>query len=312
MFERVIERIKANDSIVISGHIRPDGDCFGSQIGLKEIIKTNFPNKKVYVVGSGLPLYQDFLGKMDQVSDDVIKSSLCFMLDCNDLDRIEDQRVPTMAKEMIQIDHHVVYQDFNFYCVVDDGACSTSELLSRMMVEQSLDISPTGASALYLGILSDTARYQFVRDFVLVFDLAKKLCKMGANPAEINRLMSMAQEEKLALIGYVLTHYKKKEPGLIYLHLTSDELEKIHATPDKGSMIVNSIGNVVGYPIWATFLETKEGSCICEFRSNKYSVVDLAISHGGGGHKFASGVTIREFNKEKFDALLNELCDLIK
>lgn len=312
MFEQVIERIKANDSIVIAGHIRPDGDCYGSQVGLRDIIRQNFPDKQVYIVGTGLPLYYKTLGTMDEVSDEVVANSLCFMLDCNDLERIEDQRVPHTAKEMIQIDHHVIYQDFNFMFVVDEDACSTCELLTRMVVEQNLKLSPTGATALYLGMLSDTARFQFAKDFVLVYDLMKKLCEMGANPNKINKLMSMQKEEKLRLQGYVLSHYVKMKPGLIYLHLTYDELKKIHTTPDKGSSIVNSIGNVIGYPIWATFLETAEGSCICEFRSDKYPVVDLAIRHGGGGHKFASGVTIRDFNEEKFQGLLQELCDLIK
>ena len=50
MFKQIYKKIKKYDSIVIFGHVNPDGDCYGSQIGLKEAIKATFPKKKVYAV----------------------------------------------------------------------------------------------------------------------------------------------------------------------------------------------------------------------------------------------------------------------
>ena len=55
MYQEVWNKIKAYDSIVIFGHVNPDGDCYGSQIGLRQAIKDNFKGKNVYAVGSGFP-----------------------------------------------------------------------------------------------------------------------------------------------------------------------------------------------------------------------------------------------------------------
>lgn len=73
MFTDIIQTIEASDSIVIGGHFAPDGDCYGSQIGLKEAILANFPHKHVYVVGSGLT---QFFLCLDQWMKLVTKSLL--------------------------------------------------------------------------------------------------------------------------------------------------------------------------------------------------------------------------------------------
>ena len=89
MFEQIWDLIKKNDSIVIYGHINPDGDCYGSQVGLKEIILANLPGKQVYITGSGVPPFFDVICKMDEVSDETIKNSLAIIVDGNDLARME-------------------------------------------------------------------------------------------------------------------------------------------------------------------------------------------------------------------------------
>ena len=93
MYKEIADAIREADSIVIVGHIRPDGDCYGSQLGLKDAILSNFPEKKVYCVGTGMPIFFDYIGKMDEVSDDVVKNSLGIIVDLNELYRCEDQRV---------------------------------------------------------------------------------------------------------------------------------------------------------------------------------------------------------------------------
>lgn len=49
--EQILEQIKRYDTIIIHRHQRPDPDAFGSQLGLKEILKASFPEKKIYAVG---------------------------------------------------------------------------------------------------------------------------------------------------------------------------------------------------------------------------------------------------------------------
>ena len=72
------------------------------------------------------------------------------------------------------------------------------------------------------------------------------------------------------------------------------------------------IGNIVGYPIWVSFVDNEVGACIMEFRSNRYSVSDVAVKYGGGGHRLAAGCTIKDYTQEDIDHVLDDLAKLIE
>ena len=73
--KHILGKIKEYDTIIIHRHVRPDGDCIGSQIGLKEIIKASFPNKKVYLVGEESEEFY-YLGRMDKIDDSLYEHAL--------------------------------------------------------------------------------------------------------------------------------------------------------------------------------------------------------------------------------------------
>ena len=152
MFEQIIELIEKYDSIVIFGHINPDGDCYGAQVGLREIIHILYPSKKVYITGTGCPRFFSILPHMDKVEDDVISNSLALLVDANDLPRMEDSRIFN-CKAWAKIDHHIDTQSFTEGPqVVDTSANSTCDMITGLAMELDVDINPLGATALYLGI----------------------------------------------------------------------------------------------------------------------------------------------------------------
>ena len=108
--QKILNRIKKYETIIIHGHKRPDGDCYGSQFGLKNIIQQSFPEKKVYVVGQR-SAFVDFIGQMDVISDDVYKGALSIVVDTAVEDRISDERYK-LGKEIIKIDHHIPVDDY--------------------------------------------------------------------------------------------------------------------------------------------------------------------------------------------------------
>lgn len=311
MFEELLPIIERNDTIVIFGHIFPDGDCYGSQIGLRETLKLNYPNKKVFAVGSGIHRFVDFIGPMDEVDDETIKNSLAILLDGNDFSRMEDQRVET-AKEWIKIDHHVEnYRFTQGKFVLDTNANSTCELIIQFIQEKGWKINPTICNALYLGILTDSGRFQFIENFPKAFYEAAFLCENGANPKQINSILNVTNEAAMAFKGYVYSHYMKTEKGVIYLTFTYDTLKKLHVSPSKAGGMVNLIGNVEGYPIWAFFCEYEDGTCHAEFRSNGPAVQPVAAKYGGGGHLQAAGVTVENMNEETVKMIMDDLDNAI-
>lgn len=310
MFAPIIKLIEDNDTIVIFGHSFPDGDCYGSQIGLREVIKLNFPNKKVYAVGSGFRRFHSHIAEMDIVDDDVIKNALAIIVDGNDLSRMEDQRVCT-AKSWGKIDHHV---DTGFFTqgpqAVDEDANSCCQIIVRMIQKYHFKLNKPAAQALFLGMLTDTGRFQYVDDFIETFEEAAWLCEHGADPGPINKILNITYEPLLAFKGYVYSNYKKTRGGVIYIVLRKEILEKYGIPANKAGSMVNLLGNIDGYPVWAFFCENPNGTNHAEFRSVGPAVQPIAAHHGGGGHVHAAGVTLPSSEKKVIDQVVKELSEV--
>ena len=296
MVKELLELIKKYDSIVIFGHLNPDGDCYGCQVGLKDVILSNYPHKHVYISGTGCPIFFEMLSPMDEVSDEVIANSLAILVDGNDLSRMEDQRI-YKAKAFAKIDHHIDTGSFTEGpYVVDTSANSACDIITGIVMDNHLKISKTGANALYLGILTDSARFQFVNDYVQTFSRLKFLCEQGAEPTKLNSLLNKTDEKSLAAKGYAMSHYKKTKEGVIYIIYDKETLHKLGISTNEASNLINYFANVDGYPIWCSFAEYDNGRVRCEFRSNGPQVQPVAASFGGGGHALASGAQLKSLD----------------
>ena len=312
MFESIVSKIEQYDSIVIFGHLNPDGDCYGSQIALRNILRLRYPHKKIYAVGSGLKKFFDIIGKMDVVSDEIITQSLAIVLDSNDLNRLEDKRAAT-AKDFAKIDHHI--DTFTFHEgpeVIDDKATSTCELIYLLAKENDFEIDLTAASALYLGMMTDTARFQFATNFVRMFDIAKNLCALGVDPVLLNKTNNLVPESTLDIKAFIYSHIIKDSRGIVYAIATKAERETLGVTSQQIVGNTSLLSYVAGYPIWLILSETDVGGMQCEMRSSVHNVQRIATHFGGGGHEFAAGFTIKEFKSEIIEELLNMCADAIK
>ena len=192
--------------------------------------------------------------------------------------------------------------------VVNEHANSTCQLITEMILESGWKINPLIADALYLGIMTDTGRFQYIEDFPKSFKEVAWLCEQGANPKEINAILNRTNENSLGFKAYVYSHYQKSEKGTLYLVLDKKTLAKYRLTASQGSNMVNLLNNINGFPIWVFFAETENGFGHVEFRSNGPAVEPIAKKIGGGGHMHASGVTVPEFNDKMIKEVIG-LCD---
>ena len=308
MYKAILEKLKKYNSIVIFGHLNPDGDCYGSQLALRRTLQLKYPEKEIYAVGSGLHRFYDTLGKMDVVSEKVIERSLAVIVDGNDIPRMEDQRIK-FAKDFIKFDHHVDVGSFTEGpSIVREDYSSCCEILLDFIRDNNFPIDQQIAQCLFLGILTDTARFQFVNNYGKIFNDAAYLCSIGADPEALNKVLSQSSENAASFKGYVYTHFKKTEHGVLHIFLSRNQLRRYRINANAASGMVNLLSNIRGYPIWMFACENNNRTIHIEFRSNGPEVQSLAASIGGGGHKFASGVTLPEFNEETTKMVI-DLCD---
>ena len=143
-FEEIFEKIKAYDTIIIHRHQRPDPDALGSQAGLRELIKHNFPTKKVLATGFDEPTLA-WITTMDEVSDSDYDGALVIVTDTANTPRIDDERY-TKGDCLIKIDHHPNEDVYGDLLYVNTNASSASEIISDFAFSTGLALSSESAA----------------------------------------------------------------------------------------------------------------------------------------------------------------------
>ena len=309
MYKKILEEIKKYDSIVIHRHSNPDGDAIGSQIGMKHLIMTNFPEKKVYVVGDEAGRYS-FMDEavMDEVEDSVFAESLSIVLDCGGENMVNDERYKT-AKANARIDHHMFTRAFTKTEVIDTSFESCCGMIADIIATEGLEIDEIGARSLFTGMVTDSGRFRYDSTNARTFRLAAFLVEKGN--IDFNDLYAKMYAEDFESIkrkSEFILKIRFTEHNVAYLYNDATEVERLikeGMTPFGISRgMVGVMGDIKGVAIWVNFTEN-EGKVLCELRSNKYNINPIAVKYGGGGHEKASGATIAD--RETAMAMLADL-----
>ena len=310
MFEAVLDCIKEYDTIIIHRHSRPDGDAMGSQIGMKNIILENFPEKTVYTVGDSTKFF-GFLpdSTMDQIPDSAFEGALCLLLDFAAPHLASDDRYKLAAKTA-RIDHHIYCETFTDVEVVDSSFESCCGMVTAFAAESGLKINETAGVALYTGMLTDSGRFRYDSVSPRTFRLAAELVGTGFDTNELYRnLYSDEFDSKLLKAKFTLK-VKFTENKVAYIYTTREEVKELGADEFSISRgMVGTMADVKGVDIWVNFTESEEG-VLCELRSSRFNINPIAVKYGGGGHAKASGATVPD--RETAMAMLSDLDDMMQ
>ena len=306
MFEKILEAIKAYDTIIIHRHSSPDGDALGSQIGLKNIIKDNFPEKSVYAVGDGAKRYAFMDGSvMDEIEDSVYDGALAVILDCGAAHLISDERWKAAAKT-VRIDHHIFCEKIADEEVVDTSYESCCGEVTELAVESGLALTPASAKALYTGMVTDSGRFRYDSTNSNTFRLASELMKQKFDTNEIYAQLYADDFFFVKLRAQFVLKIQFTDYKVAYIYTPKAEFDSYGVdafTISRG--MVNTMGDLRGVEIWVNFTEVEEGKILVEIRSNKHTVQPVAVKYGGGGHAKACGCAVS--TKEEAMALLEDL-----
>ena len=187
MFEAILQEIRSFDTIILHRHNRPDGDAMGSQIGLKHILKENFPEKQVYVVGDDAGFFgfmEDCV--MDEIPDSTYEGALAMILDCGGVNLISDNRY-TLAARTCRIDHHIFSGQIADVEVIDPSYESCCGLIANLAMESGLKVNKLAAKSLYTGMVTDSGRFRYDCTTAQTFRLASFLMEQGFDTNEIFR-----------------------------------------------------------------------------------------------------------------------------
>lgn len=131
VMNEILEKIQAYDTIIIHRHQNPDPDAIGSQVGLRDLLRAHFPQKRVLATGYDEPTLT-WLAEMDTVSDEDYAGALVIVCDTANTPRIDDKRY-TNGDFLIKIDHHPNDDAYGDLLWVDTDSSSTSELIALLL-----------------------------------------------------------------------------------------------------------------------------------------------------------------------------------
>ena len=298
IIDRIFEIIREHKTFCIVGHIRPDGDCIGSQLGLALALRND--GKKVTVWNQdAIPLKYKFL-----VGDGLIekpkrgeKFDCVIATDCASYERLGT--VGDCIKErkiLINIDHHesnTRYGDVNW---ISPREPSTGELIYRLLKVARWPITRPIADLLFTAISTDTGSFQYSTTRPGTFHAGAELVTRGANLAKIcDEVYQSYPLSRVKLLKHVYSKFRLADNDQIaWFWLKKEDFTRTGAESDDTEGLIDHIRAIEPVVVACVFeeLEPKLTRISLRSKNARVNVNEIAAQFGGGGHPAAAGARI--------------------
>jgi phosphoesterase RecJ-like protein len=302
---RFVELIRSKQRIVLTTHVRPDGDAIGSELAMAEALQQL--GKQVDIVnGFDLPPSFQFLDphaqlkRLESVPGEVLDSAeLLLIVDTSAWAQLGDMAavIRTTNAAKAALDHHVTSDDLGAELFKDTQAEATGRLVIEAADHLGVKLTPQIAVPAFAALTTDTGWFRFASTTAQTHRLAARLIDAGAVPHQLYKcLYENDSRSRLELIGRAIMRVQTELAGrLIYTHIGRDDFDAAGAMPSDSEDVINLLLSVGGTEVAVILVEQIGGGYKISFRSR--SAVDcsrLAEQFGGGGHKAAAGAFLRE------------------
>lgn len=295
--------INGADTIAITGHIHPDGDCVGSCLGLCTFLLDLYPDKQIDIYLDPIPKEFSFLENTDHLlseNEKEIPYDLCIALDCSDLERLgRGAEIFAAAKHTVCIDHHITNEGFGELSIVYPESSSCCELLYQLMKHKQLfgdgQISLECAQALYMGIVHDTGVFKHSNTTLITMTSAGELMEYGINTEKIindtffkktyiqNQILGKALLESMLIL----------DKRMIFSVVYQKDFRLFEVTSEDLNGVIDQLRVTEGVHVAMLLYEKEDGDFKVSLRSDEYvDVSAIAREFGGGGHIRAAGCTV--------------------
>ena len=308
MFKKIYKKIEEFDTIVIARHIGVDPDALASQLALRDSIKLTFPNKKVMAIGTGSAKFFH-IGRLDKLEK--VNNALLIVVDTPDKRRVDSVDFSQFAYT-IKIDHHPFVEEFCDIEYIEDTASSASEIIMNLILNTELQCDSSIASTLYLGLTSDSNRFLFDSCTSNTFGLVSIfLDRYNFELSEVYKKLYMRPMNEVRLEGYIALNMNVTKNGLGYIQITDEVIKQFEVDSASAGNMVNNFNFINEMLVWATLTEDiKNDQIRVSIRSRGPEINQIAEKFNGGGHKFASGAKLKNFDEAML--LMKELDNLLE
>ncbi len=304
----IAQILTGKQHVLLITHVNPDGDAIGSLLGLGLSLEAR-GHAVTLLAPTPLPLYVTRLGGVERIevySKSAVYSEimalpasvdLIMLVDTGDIRRIariyEENPTYVDGRPLVVIDHHATNSGEGQVNLVDASLSSTCELLYRLLRAWNASISAHVATALLMGVITDTQSFKTSNTTPSALRTAADLIELGADRELIMRdVYSNIRFETAKLLSLSLSELRRDGP-LAWTHVTQVMQRSVGADDDASAEVTEYIAGLGGLRATALFKERRDGSVKVSLRSVPgVDVAAVAQHFGGGGHRQAAGATL--------------------
>ena len=309
--------IQENNSFLLTTHVNPDADALGSEMAFYSLLKKL--GKDVHIVNtSRTPYYLEFMDAENVIQyfdeekhkDIFNQVDVLIALDFNRAQRMVrmEQLFRQSNKLKICIDHHEDPENFTDHLFSETSFAATGQIIYNFIKETSIvEIDLSIADQLYAAIMTDTGSFRFDRTTFDVHLLAADLLNVGVKPNDVyTKIYNTSRIGKIKLLGDAIQsltlHGEKDEIAVMVI--SKEAMLKSGADEADTDGFVNLCLTIDTVQVALKFLELNEGFKVSLRSKGEISVQKIAAEFGGGGHRNASGIRIRDKEMSAFIPML--------
>jgi len=292
--------IRRSKSLLICGHIMPDGDCLGSVLALG--LSLEAIGKKVVMAGPDpIPAIYEFLPGVARFQTGVPPAGIYdtfIVLDCSVPERLGRDYQELLAQNMvmINIDHHAGPGISGTYSYVDTTAAAVGEIIFDLLKSMQISISGETAINLYTAIVTDTGSFQYDNSTPGTHRRVAELLELGVPGSQINIALNEEKPKAALVLLREALHTLTMSPcgKVCWMTVTQEMIKITGAMEEHTEGLVNYCRSVRGVEVGLLFREISEGTYKVSLRSKNIADVNkLAAQFGGGGHPRAAGCLLK-------------------
>jgi bifunctional oligoribonuclease and PAP phosphatase NrnA len=294
----IIDAVREHKTFCVVGHIRPDGDCIGSQLGIALALKNE--GKRVCCWNEdAVPQKLRFLDtqKLFERPHAGEKFDCVVATDCASFERLgaAGKHIGD-RKLLINIDHHTSntrYGDINW---VMGGEPSCGELIYQLLRQAKWPITKEIADCLFTAVSTDTGSFQYPNTKPVTYQVAGDLVKRGANLTKIcDEVYQSYSLSRVRLLKHVYNNFRLTHDNQVaYFWLKKKDFARTGAETADSEGLIDHIRDIEPVVVACAFEEIEPELTRISLRSKngKVNVNEIAAQFGGGGHKAAAGARI--------------------
>ena len=297
--ETVADEIRGGERYLLTTHEGPDGDALGSLLAMHHLLGRLGKDSVMFLAAKEfpLPIEYRFLPLEEVFHEqpaDMADRTVVF-LDCGNIDRMPFDFLRGDGRRVVNIDHHHDNTRFGDVNLVDVEASSTAEIVYALALHLGVEISPEMASALYVGLVTDTGRFMYENTNADTHRIAAALIDAGVDVNDTyRRLYEHVPLEKLRLVARALEAIERPCEGLAITYITEDDYEQTGSGEEMTEGIIDFLRSLEGVKVAAVIRELGSRGSAARKVSLRSSGDDVDVSaiareYGGGGHVRAAG-----------------------